>query len=192
MLVLIVGLVVFLGVHSVRIVAEDWRTARIARLGENGWKGIYSLTSGVGLALIVWGYSLARAEPVVLWNAPVWSRHLASLLVLLAFILFAATYAPRNHLKAAIGHPMFAAVKVWAFAHLLSNGTLADLLLFGSFMIWAALGFRSARGRDRRNHVSYPAGTARGTLIAVAAGTVAWAAFAFYLHGLLFGVRPMG
>jgi uncharacterized membrane protein len=192
LLVLIIGLFVFLGLHSTRVVAEGWRSAQIARLGERGWRGLYSLGALIGFALIVWGYGLARRSPVVLWDTPVWSRHLAALLVLIAFILVAAAYTPRNHLKASLGHPMLLGTKVWAFAHLLSNGTLADLLLFGSFLAWAVVAFRSARLRDRLAHVSYPAGTASGTLVAVVAGLVAWAVFAFYLHGLLIGVQPLG
>jgi uncharacterized membrane protein len=192
LIVLILGLIVFLGLHSTRIVADDWRSARIASLGERRWKGLYSIASLTGLALIVWGYSLARQDPVALWSSPVWTRHLASLLVLVAFILIAATYVPRNHLKAAIGHPMYAGVKVWALAHLLSNGTLADLLLFGSFLVWAVAGFGSARKRDRHIGASYPVGTASGTIAAVVIGTLVWAIFAFLLHGPLIGVRPLG
>ena len=192
MLVLILGLVVFLGIHSTRIFADDWRSARIAGLGERRWKLLYTVASLVGLALIVWGYGMARTEPVVLWNPPLWTRHLASLLVLVAFVLIAATYVPPNHFKAALGHPMYAGVKAWAFAHLLSNGTLADVLLFGAFLLWAILGFRSGRVRDRKAQVTYPAGTARGTTIAVVAGAVFWAVFAFLLHGPLIGVRPLG
>ena len=189
---LILGLAVFLGMHSIRIVADDWRSARIAARGERPWKGFYAVASLVGFALIVWGYSLARQNPVQLWSAPVWSRHASSLLVLLAFILIAAAYVPRNHLKAAIGHPMYAGAKLWAVGHLLANGTLADLLLFGSFLVWAVAGFRSSRARDRRAGVSYPAGTAGRTIETVVIGTVVWAIFAFYLHGPLIGVRPLG
>ena len=189
---LILGLAVFLGMHSIRIVADDWRSARIAARGERPWKGFYAVASLVGFALIVWGYSLARQNPVQLWSAPVWSRHASSLLVLLAFILIAAAYVPRNHLKAAIGHPMYAGTKLWAVGHLLGNGTLADLLLFGSFLVWAVAGFRSGRARDRRAGVSYPAGTAGRTIETVVIGTAVWAIFAFYLHGPLIGVRPLG
>jgi uncharacterized membrane protein len=99
---------------------------------------------------------------------------------------------PRNHLKARFGHPMYAGVKTWAFAHLLSNGTLADLLLFGSFLIWSVLGFRSGRARDRKAQVTYPTGTAGGTAATILVGAAAWAIFAFYLHGPLIGVRPFG
>jgi uncharacterized membrane protein len=189
--VLILGLVVFLGLHSTRIFADDWRSARIAALGERKWKLFYSIASGIGLALVVWGYGMARSEPVVLWNPPLWTRHLASLLVLVAFVLLVAAYVPRNHFKAAFGHPMYAGVKTWAFAHLLSNGTLADLLLFGGFLAWSVLGFRAARRRDRKAQVTYPAGTAGGTFACLAIGIVAWAIFAFFLHGPLIGVRPL-
>lgn len=192
MFVLIIGLVAFLGVHSTRIVADDWRSARIARLGERNWKLAYSLVSLLGIVLVAWGYGIARMEPVVLWNPPLWTRHLASVLVLVAFVLIAAAYVPRNHVKAGLGHPMYAGVKTWAFAHLLSNGTLADLLLFGSFLVWAVLGYRSSRARDRKAQVTYPPGASGGTIATVLAGTIAWVLFAFYLHGPLIGVRPLG
>jgi uncharacterized membrane protein len=191
-LVLIIGLGIFLGLHSTRIVAADWRSRKIASLGERGWKGLYSILSLIGFALIVWGYSMARQQPVVIWNAPLWTRHAAALLVLIAFILLAATYVPRNHFKAAIGHPMLAGTKLWAFAHLLSNGTVADVLLFGSFLVWAIFGFRSGRRRDRLAKTQYPSGTVGGTVATVAIGAVAWAIFAFFLHGPLIGVRPLG
>ncbi|MBA3902545.1 MAG: hypothetical protein C0522_02540 [Rhodocyclaceae bacterium] len=126
MTLLLLGLLLFLGTHSIRIVADSWRADRVAHLGENHWKGLYSLASAAGLALIVWGYGLARAEPVALWAPPGWTRHLAALLTLPAFILIAAAYVPGNRIKAAIGHPMVAGVKIWAIAHLLSNGNLAD------------------------------------------------------------------
>lgn len=192
MIVLVLGLLVFLGLHSIRIVADDWRSARIASHGKPAWKGFYALGALIGFGLIVWGYSLSRQDPVLLWAAPVWTRHLAALLVLMAFILIAAAYVPRNHLKAAIGHPMLAGTKLWALGHLLSNGSLADVLLFGSFLIWAIVGFRSARARDRLANKSYPAGTVGGTTATIVAGTVVWAIFAFFLHGPLIGVRPLG
>ena len=192
MTLLILGLVIFLGVHSVRIFGEGFRTAQLARLGPNGWKGVYSLASIVGFALLVWGYGEARQTPVVLWAAPIWTRHLAALLMLLSFVLLAAAYVPRNGLKAKVHHPMVLGVKVWALAHLLANNTLADLLLFGAFLVWAVLSFRAARQRDRAAGTVYPAGTAAGTGITVVVGVVAWAVFAFWAHGFLIGVRPFG
>ncbi len=192
MSVLIVGLIVFLGVHSVRIVAEPWRSAQIARRGLNAWKGLYSLVSLAGFVLIVWGYGLARAQPQLLWLPPRWAPHLSSLLMLFAFVLLVAAYVPRNGIKRAVKHPMLLGVMLWAIAHLLANGTLADLLLFGSFLGWAVLDYLAARRRDHAaGDPPLPGGMA-GTLIALVAGVAAWAVFAFWAHAWLFGVRPIG
>jgi len=191
MLMLICGLIVFLGAHSVRIFADDWRSAQLAKLGEKPWKGIYSVVSIVGFALIVWGYGATRADPVALWEPPMWTRHLASLLTLPAFVLLAAAYVPGTKIKAAVGHPMLLGVKLWAAAHLLANGRLGDVILFGAFLLWAVLDFSAAKRRDRAAGRTYPPapGFSRDA-IAVAIGIAAWAAFALYLHAWLIGVRP--
>ena len=189
---LILGLVLFLGVHSVRIVADGWRARMLARLGEGPWKGLYSLVSVVGLGLIVWGYGLARQQPAVLWSPPTGMRHAAALLTLGAFVLLAAAYVPRNAIKARLHHPMVLGVKVWALAHLLANGTVADVLLFGSFLAWAVLSFRAARQRDRAQGTVYAPGTTGGTAATVLVGVAAWAAFAFWGHAWLIGVAPLG
>jgi len=190
MTVLILGLIVFLGVHSVRIVANDWRTAQLKRLGEGTWKSIYSLISIVGFGLIVWGFGLARQQPVVLWIAPTAMRHVAALLTLIAFVLIAAAYVPRNAIKSRLHHPMLLGVKTWALAHLLANGRLADLLLFGAFLAWAVVCFIAAQKRDRAEAARYPAGMAGATAFTVVAGVAAWVLFAFWLHGVLIGVQP--
>lgn len=190
MTALILGLVLFLGVHSVRIVADPWRSRVRGRLGEGPWKGLYSLLALAGLVLIVWGYGQARLDPVPLWSPPLWARHLASLLTLAAFVLLAAAYVPGNGLKARLHHPMVLGVKVWALAHLLANHTLADLLLFGGFLLWAVLAFRSARQRDRAAGTVYPGGTAARTVLTVAIGVLAWAGFAMWAHSAWIGVRP--
>jgi uncharacterized membrane protein len=192
MTLLIAGLLLFLGAHSVRIFAEGWRTRTRARIGENPYKGLYSVLSLAGLALIVWGYGAARQEPVVLWATPLWTRHLAALLTLLAFVLLAGAYVPGNSIKARLHHPMVLGVKTWALAHLIANNTLADLLLFGGFLVWALLDYRAARRRDREAGTVYVPGAAGPTVATVAAGTVAWAAFAFWAHGAWIGVRPFG
>lgn len=189
-LVLLAGLLAFLGLHSIRIFADDWRSRKIATLGEKRWKGLYSLGSFIGLGLLIWGFSLSRQAPVVLYAPPVWARHLSGLLVLVAFWLVVAARVPRNHFKAVLGHPMVAGVKLWAFAHLLANGMLADVLLFGGFLVWAIVLFASARRRDRLAGVKPPAPVWGKTLVTIVVGTVAWAVFAFWLHALLFGVRP--
>jgi uncharacterized membrane protein len=192
MTMLIAGLVIFLGLHSLRVFAEGWRTRTRERMGVDAWKGLYSVLSLAGLALIVWGYAAARQHPVPLWVPPVWSRHLASLLTLPAFILLLAAYVPGNAFKARLHHPMLLGVKFWALAHLLANGALADLLLFGGFLAWAALAFRAARRRDRADGVAYAAGRWVPTVVTGALGLATWAAFALWAHAAWIGVRPFG
>lgn len=190
MTLLITGLILFLGIHSTGILAPGWREKMQGSLGANGWKAVYSVVALVGLILIVIGYGASRMEPVWLWFPPVWARHLALVLTVPAFILLAATYVPGSNIKARLGHPMLAAVKVWALAHLLSNGTLADVMLFGGFLAWAIAGFAVLRRRDRAAGV-VRSGTVKGDIIAVVVGIVAWAVFAMYLHTLLIGVSPL-
>ena len=192
MTLLIMGLVLLIGVHSTRIVAEGWRDAAIARLGAGAWKIAYSLVSLAGLALVVWGYSAARSEPVVLWPAlPVAVRHVAALLTLIAFVLVVAAYVPGNGVKARLHHPMVLGVKTWALAHLVANNTLADLVLFGTVLAWAVFDYRAARRRDVAQHTTYPGGTALRTALTVVLGIAAWAVFAFHLHARWIGVAPL-
>jgi uncharacterized membrane protein len=192
MLYLTAGLLVFLGVHSVRIFAERWRTATMARLGEGTYKGVYSVLSLASFALIIYGFGIARETPVVLWTPPVGMRHAASLLTLVAFILLTAAYVPRNNIKAYVHHPMVLGVKFWALAHLLANGQMVHVLLFGSFLAWGVLDFIASRRRDRATGVQYVVGNLPATALTVAAGGLAWMTFALYLHGWLIGIRPFG
>jgi uncharacterized membrane protein len=191
MAVLILGLVIFLGVHSVRIAAEDWRRWMIARLGEGPWKGLYSLVSILGFVLIIWGYGMARPDSAVLYEPPVWLKHTAVLLNLVAFILLGFYLVPSGRVKARLGHPMILGVKTWAFAHLLANGRVVDLVLFGGFLAWAILDFRASRVRDRAAGTVRIAGPARNDALAVAAGVLIWAAFLWRLHVWLIGVSPL-
>ena len=189
---LILGVLLFLGAHSVRVVADDWRTRTMARIGLVPWKGVYSVVSLLGLGLIVWGFGLARQQPVQLWSPPVALRHLASVLTLGAFILLVAAYVPGNQIKARLHHPMVLGVKTWALAHVLANGNVAHVVLFGSFLAWGVLDFISARRRDRSAGTLYPNGTGRATGITVILGTAAWMVVALWLHGVLIGVRAVG
>jgi uncharacterized membrane protein len=184
------GLVLFLGLHSIRMVAPAWRERMRQRLGADIWKGLYSLLALIGLALIVWGFDAAREQPLLLWTPPRGLRHAAALLTLLAFILLAAAYVPGNHLKARLGHPMVLGVKAWALAHLLATGMVAHLLLFGSFLIWAVVNYAISRRRDRRAGVVPAPGKAMATVVTLLLGVAAWAVFAFGLHGLLIGIKP--
>ena len=191
MTLLILGLLAFLAVHSVRIFADGWRSAQIARMGEMRWKGLYSLLSIAGFVLLVWGYGLARQAPLPLWTPPAAMNHVAALLMLVSFILLVAAYVPRNAFKARLGHPMVLGIKTWALAHLLANGNLADLLLFGGFLLWAAASFSAARRRDRAAGLPRVAGTVGGTITTVLTGVLAWGVFAFWLHAVLIGVAPL-
>lgn len=190
MTILILGLVIFLSTHSIRIFADDWRTVQRTRFGEGPWKLGYSLAALIGLGLIIWGFGMATHEPIVVWVPPTAMRHIAALLMVISFVLVAATYVPHNGIKAGLHHPMILGVKIWAFAHLLANGTLANLILFGSFLVWAVFSFRAARKRDLAAGTQFPAGTFSGTVATVTMGTGSWALFAFWLHGLLFSVQP--
>lgn len=187
---LTLGVILFLTVHSVRLFANDWRTRTIERVGALPWKGIYSLLSIAGFVLLVWGYGQARMGSMVLYDPPVFMRHVTGLLMLVSLVLIAAAYVPGNHIKAALGHPMLLGVKLWAFAHLLSNGRLADVILFGAFLAWAVVDFIAARRRDRAAGTVYAAGQVTRTVLTVLAGAGAWAALVFGLHLWLIGVPP--
>lgn len=191
-MILVLGLVLFLGAHSARIFGEGWRARTIASVGDKTWKVAYSVVSLIGFGLIIWGYGLARQQLVMVLSPPMGMRHMNSLFTLLAFILLVAAYVPRNQIKAKLHHPMVLGVKLWAFGHLLSTGTLASMVLFGAFLLWAVLDFRAARQRDRALGTVYPPGTLVGTLVTVIVGAVAWAVFAFWLHAAWIGVVPFG
>lgn len=182
---LIVGLIVFLGVHSVAIVAPAWRDRMAAKLG-NGWRGLYSILSIVGFILLIWGYGLARVDTVVLYQPATWMRHLTSLLMLPVFPLLFAAYLP-GRIKTKLKHPMLAAVKFWAVAHLLANGTLADVVLFGAFLAWAVLDRVSFKSRTQRAIPSAPPGRFNDA-IAIIAGLGAYVLFVSVLHVKWIGV----
>lgn len=188
--VLIAGLILFLATHSVSIVNASWRDSVAARIGEWSWKGLYSLAALAGLVLIIWGYGLARQEPVFLYVPPIWLRHVALLLMVFVFPLLLATYLP-GRIKALTKHPMLAATKLWAFAHLLANGTLADAVLFGSFLVWAVVDRISMKRREPRPVPGAPA-SAWNDAIAVVGGLALYVAFVLWLHVWLVGVSPMG
>ena len=197
---LILGLVLFVGSHSVRIFADDWRSRTIEAWGEKAFKGLYAVLSLVGFYALIVGYAEVRMQPIVIWQPPIATRHISVLLMLFASILMVAAYIPGNHLKLRMGHPMVLSVKVWALAHLLSNGNLADLVLFGTFLVWSVLNFKSARARDRikaaaqtmDESLQAPKAKLSATLITLVGGALLWAGITFYLHALVVGISPMG
>jgi uncharacterized membrane protein len=203
MALLTLGLVLFLGAHSTRIFAENWRQAALERLGEKAYKGAYALVSLVGFGLLIVGFDQVRWDSPAMWTPPVWVKHVAALLMLLSLVLLACAHAPRNAIKAKLHHPMVLSVKVWALAHLLANPRVADLLLFGAFLLWSVLNFRAARQRDRlaaasaqetggAGRLPAPEVSLAATLRAVGIGVVVWAILLSHGHVWLFGVSPLG
>ncbi len=188
MTIMLLGLLLFLGPHSVRIFADNWRAAQMARFGEIPWKITYAVISIIGFVLIIQGYGMTRLDPTWVWFPPVWIKHLVALLMIPAFIFLAAAYVPRNHIKAALKHPMVIGVKVWALAHLVSNGRLSEIVLFGAFLVWSVLAFRAARQRDAAAGTTPPAGTWAGTAASVIIGLAAYMAFVLWLHTRWIGV----
>jgi uncharacterized membrane protein len=189
MSLLIVGLIIFLGIHSIAIFAPGLRERVRSRLGEGPWKGLYSLISLLGFAFIIFGFGLARQSPVVLYTPPQWLRHVTLLIMLPVFPLLIAAYLP-GRIKTAAKHPLLAAVKFWALAHLLANGMLADVLLFGGFLAWAVLDRISLKRRPQ-NLRTAPAGRFNDA-IAIVAGLALYALFIGWAHARLFGVSPLG
>lgn len=192
MLELVLGLLLFLGVHSTRIFADGWRSAMIERIGALSWKGLYALASLLGFWLMVRGWSQVRLEPVVLWTTPVALRHGAAALTLLALVLWVAAYVPGNLIRSRLRHPMVLGTKTWALAHLLANNSVADLVLFGSFLVWSVVLFVASRRRDRREQRPPAPGRMGPTVLTIALGLIVWAIFAFWLHAVWIGVSPLG
>ena len=191
MIMLILGLVLFLGIHSVRIVVDGLRARFVASSGLMAWKGVYSIVAIAGFVLICIGFGQARHDVLVLWSPPRWTHDVTALLTLVAFILVVAAYVPGNGIKARVKDPMILGVKCWAAGHLVANGTLADVVLFGSFLVWAVLDFRAARQRRRAGTEPAIAPVKRGrSAIVVVAGVLVWMLFAFHLHQPLIGVAP--
>lgn len=190
MAILILGLILFLGVHSVRIVAPDIRAQVVERAGAGAWKGAYAGVAATGFVLIVVGYWLARHEVPILYYPPVGLRHLALVIMLPVFPLLLATYL-RGRVGQALGHPMLIATILWAAAHLMANGSLADALLFGGFLVWAALDWRSAARREGAASPRTAMSWTRNDAIAVAGGLAVYLAFLGGLHFWLFGVSPL-
>jgi uncharacterized membrane protein len=162
----------------------------IHQLGEKNWKGLHTLISLFGFILLIIGYEQARQNTIIIWQPPVFLTHLAVLLNLFTFILFASSAPNNNVIRLKLKHPMILGVKVWALAHLLANGSLIDLILFGSFLIWAVLDFRSARNRPSPSEVIHVT-SIKATLITIFSGVTVWLAFLLGLHQWLIGVSPL-
>lgn len=186
MMYLVIGVVLFIGIHSISIINEPLRDRLYAKFGELGWKGIYSVISLVGFVLLIYGYGEARQNPTILYTTPTWFHYINMVLMLFVFPLFLAANFP-GKIKAAAKHPLLAATKIWAFAHLLVNGSLADVILFGSFLAWAVADRISMKHRKQRPIMTMPV-SALNDVICVVLGLGIYAAFALWLHTKWIGV----
>jgi len=192
MALLVLGIVVFLGMHLLRVVAPGLRASVIERNGKNAWMGIYTLISLIGLCLIVYGFGEARAVTGMLYNPPVFLKHISLLLMLLAFICLAAGFLPAGRIAVALKHPQILSIKIWALAHLLANGETSSVLLFGSFLAWAVIMRISMKRRQRAGELVLPVfRSARYDLFAILIGVAAYLLFIWKLHEWLIGVAPI-
>ena len=191
LLVMILGLALFLGVHTVSM-QRALRAQIIASMGAGGFKIVYSLASAAGLALIIWGFARYRATGWIdIWHPPVAFKHIAVALMLPAVILVVASYV-RGRIYTTLKHPMLTGVKLWAAAHLLANGDLGSIVLFGSFLAWAVCDRISLKHRSDAGAPPIPVGGPGNDLIAVAVGLVAYLALAFAFHPVVIGVPVVG
>ena len=188
---LILGLVVFIAAH-VFVTRRDDRAAMIARIGERPYKGLFSLVSLIGLVLIIYGFAMYRRSGIIeVWSPPIWTRHLAIPLVWLAFICLVAAYIPGD-IKRVLKHPMLVGVKLWALAHLLSNGDLGSMVLFGGLLAWAVFDRISLKHRLGLGSPPIPVGGRKNDAIAILIGTILFAAFGYVFHPLWIGVPVFG
>jgi uncharacterized membrane protein len=189
---LLLGLLLFLAIHSVRIAAPEWRRTQIASMGEGKWKGLYSAASLIGLVLIIWGYALARPEAALIYEPPVWMKHVTLTLMLFAFVFLAVSQVPAGRIKAWVRHPMLLSVKIWAVAHLLANGDAASLVLFLGVLAWAVIDRISVKRREAAGErAEILAGPVMNDVIAIAVGVAVYGLFVWKAHEWLFGVSPM-
>ncbi|MBM6549530.1 NnrU family protein [Marinomonas ostreistagni] len=191
MALLLVGLLLFIGIHSLRLFANEWRESMIEQLGKKNWQLLHAAVAIIGLLTIIMGYGYARYSAEWLWFPPVWTRHLAALLVLLAFVFVAAAAMPYSKLKSWVSYPMALGIKLWAFAHLISNGTSADVVLFGAFLAWAICNYAISRRRARAQGLEFSAPNFKFDALAIIVALAAYAVFVLFLHEFLIGVAPL-
>jgi len=192
MALLIVGIIIFLGLHLIRVIAPGLRQSMIDRLGENGWKGVYSVLSILSLILLIYGFGQARQVTSVLYTPPVWMAHIAVTLMLIALVCLVASLLPAGRIAVKTKHPMVLSVKIWAFAHLLANGETSSVLLFAAFLAWGVILRIALKRRERAGELTLrPFVSGKYDLYAVVIGVVVWALITFKLHELLIGVAPI-
>ena len=192
MAILVLGIIIFLGMHLIRVVAPGFRAGIIESRGKGTWMGIYAILSLIGLCLIIYGFGQARGETGMLYNPPVFLRHIALLLMLFAFVFLAAGFLPAGRIAVAVKHPQILSIKTWALAHLLTNGETSSVLLFGSFLAWAVILRISLKRRERAGERVLPVfKSSMNDVLAIVIGLVAYGLFVWKLHEWLIGVAPV-
>ena len=192
MAILVLGIIIFLGMHLIRVVAPGLRASVIESRGKGTWMGIYTILSLIGLCLIIYGFGQARSETGMLYNPPVFLRHIALLLMLFAFVFLAAGFLPAGRIAVAVKHPQILSIKIWAFAHLLANGETSSVLLFGSFLAWGVILRISLKRRERAGERVLPVfKSSTNDVLAIVIGFVGWVLFVWKLHEWLIGVAPV-
>ncbi|MGE6783905.1 NnrU family protein [Ensifer adhaerens] len=192
MAILVLGIIIFLGMHLIRVVAPGFRAGIIESRGKGTWMGIYAILSLIGLCLIIYGFGQARNETGMLYDPPVFLRHIALLLMLFAFIFLAAGFLPAGRIAVAVKHPQVLSIKIWALSHLLANGETSSVLLFGSFLAWAVILRISLKRRERAGERVLPVfKSASNDVLAIVIGLAAYGLFVWKLHEWLIGVAPV-
>ncbi|MBZ7922758.1 NnrU family protein [Ensifer adhaerens] len=192
MAILVLGIIIFLGLHLIRVVAPGFRAGVIESRGKGTWMGIYAILSLIGLCLIIYGFGQARSETGMLYNPPVFLRHIALLLMLFAFVIAAAGFLPAGRIAVAVKHPQVLSIKIWALAHLLANGETSSVLLFGSFLAWAVILRISLKRRERAGERVLPVfKSSTNDVLAIVIGLVVYVLFVWKLHEWLIGVQPV-
>ncbi|SBS32784.1 NnrU protein [Marinomonas spartinae] len=191
MLILVIGLVMFFVLHSVQIMAPKWREEGMLRHGKMRWQMRFGMGALISVAFIWMGFTQVRLDPTWIWLPPAWIRQVSSLLMLFSFYFAACALIPGTKLKAMTGRPFLLAVKLWAFAHLISNGKLEDIIIFGSFLVWSIVAYAVLRRRDRAEGIKHDYIGIHMDLAAFTITMITWFGMVFYFHKLLFGVAPL-
>lgn len=193
MILLAISLVLFLGLHLIRVVAPGFRQSMIERLGKPLWMGIHGVASILTLAFVAYAFAVARSQPIgMLYNPPAGMAHLTVTLMLIAVICFVAGFLPAGHIRTKTKHPIVLSVKIWALAHLLSNGEAYSVLLFVAFLAWGVILRISLKRRQRRGEITLPVFvSAKYDVYAIVIGVIVWALTIWRLHEWLIGVAPL-
>ncbi|MBO9125117.1 MULTISPECIES: NnrU family protein [unclassified Rhizobium] len=192
MQLLILSLILFIGLHLIRVIVPDFRRSMIDKLGKPVWGAVHGILSIVTLLFLAYAFDQARGMYGTLYNPPIWMAHITLTLMLIAMICLVAGFLPAGHIRAKLKFPLLVAIKIWALSHLLANGEPEAIVLFVAFLAWAVLLRISMKQRLRNGEITLPVFvSAKYDLYAVIIGAVLWAVILFKLHELVIGVSPL-